>query len=409
MLKFFCCAHAGSIAQRALCVIVIVLRALRCAIDYLASKGGAAPGPNALKFEDLDHQERWELANVLGKALSSRTYRPGPDRKVEIPKNSGVGIRTLRLQDIEDRVVQRAIVQSTQPFLDPGFAATSFGYRPQLGTGHALATAEFLASSGNLWTWIDDDIRDAFDHVPHGRLLDIVQNRLQSEEMADLIRVVIENEKGQGLRQGGSLSPFLLNLYLDHPLDRPWKKRQPRTSLLRYADDMLILAGDVQRADEAHAHLRNQLQAAGMTLKGTPGTTTHNLLQIGNTVEWIGFAIRKGPEGVEYRPTERNWNGLREHLETCHIEPESPIRAIETIEGWVEHMGPCRPFLDATATHARIVTLATELAFDEVPTFGRIAALLERAYGRWTNVKGKVAGLLTGFNTYGGSAKARIF
>jgi len=28
MLKFFCCAHAGSIAQRALCVIVIVLRAL---------------------------------------------------------------------------------------------------------------------------------------------------------------------------------------------------------------------------------------------------------------------------------------------------------------------------------------------------------------------------------------------
>src|SRR5208337_653175 len=28
MLKFFCCAHAGSIAQRALCVIVIVFRAL---------------------------------------------------------------------------------------------------------------------------------------------------------------------------------------------------------------------------------------------------------------------------------------------------------------------------------------------------------------------------------------------
>jgi hypothetical protein len=28
MLKFFCCAHAGSIAQRALCVICIFLRAL---------------------------------------------------------------------------------------------------------------------------------------------------------------------------------------------------------------------------------------------------------------------------------------------------------------------------------------------------------------------------------------------
>jgi len=298
-------------------------RNLRCAIDYLALEGGAAPGPNGLKFEDLDHQRRWELANVLGKALSTRTYRPGPDREVEIPKSSGKGTRTLRLQDIEDRVVQRAIVQVIQPFIDPGFAVTSFGYRPRLGTEHALATAEFLASSGNQWTWTADDIRDAFDHVPHGRLMDIVQNRLQSGEMADLIRVVIENEKGQGVRQGGSLSPLLLNLFLDHLLDRPWTKHQPETPLLRYADDLLVLTGDVERADEAHAHLRKQLQAAGMSLKGTPGIAIFDL-QTGNTVEWIGFAIRKGPEGVEYRPTERNWNRLRESLETCHTKPGPP-------------------------------------------------------------------------------------
>src|SRR5271166_5320498 len=44
MLKFFCCAHAGSIAQRALCVIFIVLRALtssdpRPPGDFLADRG----------------------------------------------------------------------------------------------------------------------------------------------------------------------------------------------------------------------------------------------------------------------------------------------------------------------------------------------------------------------------------
>ena len=133
-------------------------RNLRCAIDYLASEGGAAPGPNGLTFEDLDTQERWELANVLGKALSSGTYRPGPDREVEIPKSSGKGTRTLKLQDIQDRVVQRAIVQTIQPFIDPGFAVTSFGYRPRLGTEHALAMAEFLAYSKNLWIWVADDI-----------------------------------------------------------------------------------------------------------------------------------------------------------------------------------------------------------------------------------------------------------
>jgi hypothetical protein len=237
--------------------------------------------------------------------------------------------------------------------------------------------------------------RVSFDHVPHGRLLDIVQNRLQSKEMADLIRVVIENGTGQGLRQGGSLSPLLLNLYLDHFSDRPWTKQQPDTLLLRYADDLLILAGDVRRADEAHAYLRKQLQAAGMTLKGTSGTATHNLLA-GVSVGWIGFGIQKGPNGVEFRPTERNWNKLREHLEMCHTKPASPIRAIKSIVGWIKYLGPCRPFLDVNATHARIVSIATELAFDEVPTLGRVTSLLESANGRWNEIKGKVVGLLTG-------------
>jgi retron-type reverse transcriptase len=378
-------------------------RNLRCAINYVASQGGEGPGPNGLKFENLDHQQRCELANVLGKALSMGTYRPGPDREVEIPKSSGKGTRTLKLQDIEDRVVQRAIVQVIQPVIDPGFAVTSFGYRPRLGTEHALATAEFLACSKNSWTWVTDDIRDAFDHVPHGRLLDIVQNRLQSGEMADLIRVVIENEKGQGLRQGGSLSPFLLNLYLDHLLDRPWKKSQPETPLLRYADDLLILTANGDRADEAHAHLRHRLQAAGMSLKGTPGTANYDL-QTGDTVQWIGFAIRKGPEGMEYRPTERNWYRLREHLEMCHTKPGAPIRAIDTIVGWLEHLGPCAPFLDATATQARIVTLASELAFEEVPSLERVSLLMEHAHRGWTTIKGKIPARLLGNNNHGGSA-----
>ena len=331
------------------------------------------------------------------------TYRPGPDRKVKIPKNSGKGTRTLKLQNVEDRIVQRAIVQVIQPFIDPGFAVTSFGYRPELGTEDALATAEFLASGGNLWTWATDDIRDAFDHVPHGRLMDIVQNRLQSGEMADLIRVVIENEKGQGLRQGGSLSPILLNLFLDHLLDRPWKKLQPETPLLRYADDLLILTSDVARADETHAHLRKQLEAAGMTLKGTPGTARCDL-QTGNTVEWIGFAIRKGSEGMEYRPTGRNWNRLREHLEICHTKPGAPILAIKTIEGWLGYLGPCCPFLDETAVHARIVTLASELAFEEVPSLERVSFALEHAHRRWTAIEGNTPARIQGNNNDGGSA-----
>jgi hypothetical protein len=86
--------------------------------------------------------------------------------------------------------------------------------------------------------------------------------------------------------------------------------------------------------------------------------------------------------GVEVLPTERSWDKLRDDLEMDHTKPNSPIRAIETIEGWVEEMGACLPFLDIAAFVARITTLASGLAF-EVPSPERIVELLDHAYRRW--------------------------
>ncbi len=222
-------------------------RNLKHAIDYLASEAGSAPGPNGLTFDELDEDERWALARALGECISAGTYRSGPERIVEIPKASGHGTRTLRLQNIEDRVVQRAIVQVIQPFFDPTFARTSYGYRPGMGREDALAMAEHLALGEGRWIWILDDIRDAFEQVPQKRLLDILRHRAIPAELMELIRVGIENGKGRGLRQGGSLSPLLLNVYLDHFLDRPWAKQMPGCPLIRYADDLLVLVSDVDK------------------------------------------------------------------------------------------------------------------------------------------------------------------
>ncbi|MGO9597013.1 MAG: reverse transcriptase domain-containing protein [Isosphaeraceae bacterium] len=361
-------------------------RNLKHAIDYLASEAGSAPGPNGLQFEDLDIDERWELARALGKCISAGNYGPGPDRVVEIPKASGRGTRALRLQNIEDRVVQRAIVQILQPFLDPTFATTSYGFRPGRGREDALAMAEHLSTKEGRWIWILDDIRDAFDQVPHQRLLDILRRRQLPGELLELVRVVIGNGTGRGLRQGGSLSPLLLNVYLDHLLDRPWVEQMPGCLLIRYADDLLVLVSDERQAIDADTCLRKRLLAAGMPLKGNTKTSVHNL-ETTEPVEWLGFRIRKEGTGVAVFPAERSWNGLTDGLEQAHTKPESPIRAIETIEGWVGQMGPCRMFLDIPAFFGRIATLASGLAFDEVPSLERIVELLNDAYGRWEHIR----------------------
>jgi hypothetical protein len=380
---------------------------IKAAIDHLASEAGNAPGPGGRTFEDLDFAQRWELARVLGVALSEGTYRPGPEREKEIPKPSGRGTRTLRIQDIEDRVVQRAIVQIIQPFLDPLFAATSFGYRPGMGRGHALAAAEHLATKGDRWTWATDDISDAFDHVPHGRLLDVVRKTLGAGGMTELIRVDIENERGMGLRQGGSLSPILLNTYLDHVLDWHWKSKRPDTPTIRYADDLLILTKGTQDAEFAHAYLESRLRSAGMALKGDRRAAIHDL-RTGQPVEWLGIAIRRGPGGLEYRPAERSWETLREDLGIAHTKPESPIRAIETIEGWIGQLGPCRRFLDIPETHARIATLAAGLAFEEFPSHESVEQILNDAHGRWDLTRRRTSERIQGMDD-GGSAKPAFF
>jgi hypothetical protein len=213
--------------------------------------------------------------------------------------------------------------------------------------------------------------------------------------MVQLIKIVIENEKGRGLRQGGSLSPLLLNLYLDKMVDLPWAKRYPDSPLVRYADDLLVLTRDLHEAQGLYEHLGTRLLAAGMPLKRTAQTAITELPR-GQTANWIGYALRKGLNELEVRPTESSWELLRENLVLAHTKPEAPIRAIETIEGLIAQLGPCRPWLDPHSLHARVASLAIEQAFEEIPTIGRVTALLESAHARWLPLKERAAERMAG-------------
>jgi hypothetical protein len=364
-------------------------RNLRLAIEYLAREGGSAPGPNGLTLEELDGSERTELARVLGQMIESGRYCPGPHREVQIPKGPGRGLRTLRIRNVQDRVVDRAIVQVVQPFLDPMFAPASFGYRPGRGREHALAYAEAIAEKSSLWVWVLDDVKDAFNHVPRGRLIDVVRRRLGAEEIVELIRAVIDHETTSGIPQGNSLSPLLLNLYLDHVLDRPWATKEPATPLIRVADDLLVLARDGETAQTAHANLRARLRAAGMELKATPGSAVRDLHN-GESGDWLGFRLRKGSGGLEVRPTGRCWEQLTEALMLAHTKPVAPVRAIEVIEGWTEQLGPCRPHLDLTDFYARIASVAHGHAFDEIPSRESLEDCLFYGYRQWASLRRRV-------------------
>jgi hypothetical protein len=362
-------------------------RNLRQAWDHLAAHGGQAPGPDGLRYDDLDGGEVWDLLRTVERAILDDAYRPGPDRTVHIPKVGRPGRRTLRLASVVDRVVQRAIVQTVQPYLDPQFDDQSFGYRPGRDRQHALARAEQLATSSGGWVWLTEDLRDAFDHVPQQRLLDIVRTRLGNHQIVRLIEHVVLTGNGQGLRQGGCLSPLLLNLYLDHLLDRPWRRRHPALPLLRVADDLLVLTRTGEEARRAWYDLKTLLRPTGMTLKGTPSSAARDLSD-GDDADWLGYRVSRREAGLGVSIAEKSWDQLRTHLELAHTEPNSPLRAIEVIRGWADQMGPAYGWArDRNAVYARVQTTAGQMAFDEVPTREEVVSRWRKAYGRWERIR----------------------
>jgi len=87
------------------------------------------------------------------------TYRALPSRRRMIPKSSG-GERPLGIASLEDKIVQRAVVEVLNAVYETDFLGFSYGFRPQRGQHDALdALAVGICNTKVDWV-IDADISD---------------------------------------------------------------------------------------------------------------------------------------------------------------------------------------------------------------------------------------------------------
>ncbi len=362
-------------------------RNLALAWEHLRQHGGEAPGPDRRTYHDYGEREVWPLLRSLSDQIQRGTYRPGPDRRVEIPKSSGDQVRVLSLPNVCDRVVQRATLQMVQPLLDPGFAALSFGCRPGRGVQDALAHAEIRITREGHTVPVVDDIGQAFDRVPIGRLLDVVSNRLPDDALSLFVETLVQQEDSKGLRQGSPLSPLLLNLYLDHFLDTRWRRMHPDVPLIRYVDDVLLLCRPEHDVEGLYDEFAQLLVASGLPLKGSRTASIHDLA-VGADVRWLGFQMHLGALGLELRLPSDNGNPiwattLAESLALAHEKTHSPQRAQQAIEGLLDSIGPAYPFMDRHEFCGRLTAIAEQFSFEERPLPKEVARRWRRAYRRW--------------------------
>ena len=375
-------------------------RNLRRAWDYLALYGGPAAGPNEIRFEDVDECDVWDIMRAIRRSLLDGTYTVGPYVRRKNPKTSGIGYRILKLFNFEDRVVSRAIHQIVCPLVDTRFDELSFGFRPGLGRTDALATALHLAESGGRHVWVVEDIRDAFDNVERDKLLEAIKQCLpNASPLISLMANMIGGSIGRGIPQGLPLSPLLLNVLLNHFVDRPWRQMMPGTHLLRTADDLLVLCQAEKEGRRAREILTDLLDRIGMHLK--PATSSQANLQAGGEVEWLGYRISRTEQGYRVRIAESAWYGLREKLREAHRYRAPVLRAQQILSGWFGQLGPCYSGKDLDQVIVRALAMAEEFGLAELSGELELHKAWREAHMRWVRLVRSLSGSLLGS---GGSA-----
>jgi group II intron reverse transcriptase/maturase len=226
----------------------------------------------------------------LHERLNRGAYRAKPSRRVFIPKPDGQQ-RPLGIASLEDKIVQRAVVEVMNAVYEVDFLGFSYGFRPGRSPHHALdALATGLLRRKVNWVF-DADLRDFFGTIDHGWLEKFVEHRIADRRILRLIRKWLSagvlqdgtwTASKEGTPQGATVSPLLANIYLHYVFDlwvQQWRHRHARGEVIvvRYADDFLVGFQSESDATRFLGELRERLRKFALELH--PDKT--RLLQFG--------------------------------------------------------------------------------------------------------------------------------
>lgn len=335
--------------------IEAVTEGLEEAFQEVARNKGA-PGPDGATIAEV-REHLVQIVAQLRTALLEGSYTPGDIRRVWIPKSGG-GERGLGIPNVVDRMVQEAVRQVLEPVYEPTFHASSHGFRPGRSCHTAIAEAVQHLDDGYEWV-VDLDLEKFFDRVNHQRLMSRLSQRVHDKHLLVLIgrmlkaKVVLPDgvvvSTGEGVPQGGPLSPLLSNIVLDE-LDQELARRGHR--FVRYADDANIYVGSERAGQRVMASIKSFLEKR-LRLKVNEAKSA---VARPEERHFVGFRLRREPldgsvevllskrskERVDARIREltpRNWG---DSVDACITQVNVYLL------GWVGFFGICTEGVERT-------------------------------------------------------------
>lgn len=270
---------------------------------YRAIRHGAAPGVDGVTWAAYGEQLEDGLQDLAAR-LRRGAYRAKPVQRAYVPKVDGRQ-RPIGLPALEDKIVQRAVVEVLNAIYETDFLDFSYGFRPKRSPHMALdaLTTGIMTRKVN-WV-LDADIRGFFDALDHGWLVKFLEHRIGDRRVIRLIQKWLHAgvlEDGQCVRsdkgtvQGGSISPLLANVYLHYVFDlwiQQWRQTRARGDIVvvRFADDFAVGFEHREEAEAFQKELAERFGSFGLELH--PGKT--RLLRFGRHARKDGSD--DGPKG----------------------------------------------------------------------------------------------------------------
>ena len=245
---------------------------------YFALRPKAAPGVDGVTWHEYGQDLEGNLEDLHAR-VHRGSYRAKPSRRVFIPKPDGRQ-RPLGVAALEDKILQRAVVEVLNAIYEQDFVGFSYGFRPGRKPHDALDALAFGINRKRVNWVLDADFRDYFSSLDHRWLERFLEHRIADRRVLRLIQKwlaagVIEEGTWtafeDGVPQGASASPLLANVYLHYVFDlwaHQWRTRHAHGDvvIVRFADDFVVGFEHRDDAERFSADLRERLAQFSLEL-----------------------------------------------------------------------------------------------------------------------------------------------
>jgi len=295
---------------------------------------------------------QWE-SNLLDlqRELMAGTYAPGRYRHfwVREPK-----LRKISAAPFRDRVVHHAVVRVLEPIFERRFIHDSYACRVGKGTHRALHRAQrFLRRYAY---YLKTDIVRFYPSVDHEVMFAVLAQHISDKPLLELVAKVLASGDGvfedeppadilagggavsahrpHGLPIGNLTSQFFANVLLDQ-VDHFVKEELRAPGYVRYADDMVLFAGDKTALWEWRDAMSDRL--SGLRLHLHQHKTYVRRATAG--LKFLGFVLTRDTRRVQQSGLKRFNQRLRRlrWLKAQHlIRPQDIARSFQAWLGHIE-------------------------------------------------------------------------